>query len=89
MELTEQEERMIIEHRQAKEVRESRKRYALFVLETAHKYEKWLQETGNGSTYSTFCNDFGFGGWGEISRNDTFNTVEDLRELANNSANDD
>lgn len=81
MELTDQEKQIIIAHRKKLEERELRKRYAVFCLETAYKYEKWLQENGFGSTYSTFCDDFGFAGWGDISRNSTFEKVEKIREL--------
>jgi hypothetical protein len=31
----------------------------LEVLRTMFEYEKWLKEVGAGSTYSTFCDDFG------------------------------
>lgn len=82
MELTEQEKDMVLEHRKKQVVLTSQKRYALFCLETAYRYEQWLQANSNGSTYSTFCNDFGFDSWGDYSRSQTFATVEIIRELA-------
>jgi len=58
-ELSQQEQRMIREHR-AKEAKQARlNELRLKVLLYAADYEQWLQDNGRCDSYSTFVNEFG------------------------------
>jgi hypothetical protein len=77
MELSESEVRVIEEIRQKDEQGRATRRTALEVLRTAFEYERWLQREGMGSTYSTFCDDFGYGAESRI-----FELVQQVRKIA-------
>ena len=47
---------MALEAAKRREVRER----TLHVLDVAMRYATWMDETGIGDTYSTFCDDFGY-----------------------------
>lgn len=79
MELTESERLVILERRRAQKKAEEDREKRPHLLETAFKYEKWLQENQAGSTFSTFCDEFGYDG---PKRDVIFGQVRELRELA-------
>lgn len=76
MDLTDSEAALIEEMRVKDAEDRKRKLHVLEVLRTAFEYENWLQKNGMGSTYSTFCDDFGYGAakW-------TFEDVERVRKF--------
>jgi hypothetical protein len=57
MDLTAAEVEMILERRAKQERKRKADEQAIALLEIAAGYGKWLITTGNGSTYSTFCDD--------------------------------
>jgi hypothetical protein len=63
LQLTPQEEKLILEHRKANEEEANARQMALVLLQVACEFETWLQENGRGFSYSTFVNEdeFGFG----------------------------
>ena len=83
MNLSEEEARWIEERRAEREAAEKRQAEKLQILKTAYQYEQWLQENGAGSTYSTFCDDFGYGG---EHREFMFKAVNQIRSLAHDEA---
>lgn len=58
MELTDEEKRVILERRKAKEQAEKRELDTRHLLNTAFRFLYWLDENGAGATFSTFCDDF-------------------------------
>ena len=60
MELTEDEVRIILEHRKAKAIAARQERDTLHLLDVALNFARWMSETRSGSSYSTFCNDYGY-----------------------------
>lgn len=60
IEITEQEEQLILQLRRAEQEETRRRNSALKVLKTAYEFEAWMQQEGAGPTYSTFCEDFGY-----------------------------
>lgn len=59
--LTEDEVQLLKNYRAEKRAKQEARDYQLFVLETAYEYLKWMHRTGEGMTYSTFCDGFGVG----------------------------
>lgn len=86
MELTEREMEVVLRMRRTSAVHVARKQAKLEILRAAHEYEKWLQENGVGSTYSTFCDDFGYDGGVHVHRPGLFRGVCAARETADNYA---
>jgi len=60
MELTDEEKRIVMEHRKVKEQAKKHERDIRNLLYTAFRFRFWLDDNGAGATYSTFCNDFGY-----------------------------
>lgn len=58
MEISEEERCLILQHR--RKVDDELKPKAAHLLDVSARYLSWLIENGAGSTYSTFCNDFGY-----------------------------
>lgn len=58
MDLTQEEAEIIQAHRRQR--LEAKKQQSVHLLRVAADYARWLQEEGAGSTYSTFCDDFGY-----------------------------
>ncbi|MCF7963989.1 MAG: hypothetical protein K9L79_00450 [Methylobacter tundripaludum] len=58
--VTEDEKKQILQRRQHEANLKTIQRQRLFALETAAKYEAWLQENNRGSTFSTFVDEFGY-----------------------------
>jgi hypothetical protein len=77
MALTDSEAELIEGMRQKDEEEKAYRKATLEILRTAYEYENWLQTNGYGSSYSTFCDDFGYGGDIKI-----FNAVEKVRTAA-------
>ncbi len=57
MDLTAVEVEMILERRAKEERKRKADQQVIILLQIAAAYGEWLIETGNGSTYSTFCDD--------------------------------
>lgn len=62
MELTASEQEMIRKHRAAQAADAERRSARRVTLDTASRYEAWLQDHGRGSTFSTFVDEFGYNG---------------------------
>lgn len=58
MELSEEERCLFLQHR--RKIDDELKPKAAHLLDVSARYLSWLIENGAGSTYSTFCNDFGY-----------------------------
>jgi hypothetical protein len=87
MVLSEAEAQLIRERREDEERKARRRRLTLHYLKTAYEYKAWLQEHGAGSSYSTFCNEFGYQppeDW-PLSRNHIYNAVSGLIQKARRS----
>lgn len=80
MNLTEEERCMVLAHR--RKIDDELKIKACKLLLLARDYLEWMVGNGAGSTYSTFCNDFGYGATEGESRNKTY---EDVMFLINAS----
>lgn len=83
MELTQEEIRWIEERRAERQAAKKRQSEKLEILKTAYEYEKWLQENGEGSTYSTFCDGFGYSG---KNREFMFKAITQIRSHAHDEA---
>jgi hypothetical protein len=60
MDLAEAEKNIILKRR-AQEVEDTaRAHYRLLIHDVAHRFAVWKVENGAGSSYSTFCDDFGY-----------------------------
>lgn len=70
--------------REEKEAAAYRDMLALKVLRTAYKFESWMQDTGAGASYSTFCDDFGYEGVEGESRPAVYKRVLEIIRLAKN-----
>jgi hypothetical protein len=79
IELTEEEQNLILKRREEIAALEETRRVKLLTLETAAKYEAWLQQEGRGSTFSTFVDEFGYD---EHDASSMFKRVEVLRAAA-------
>jgi hypothetical protein len=75
MVLTENEAKLIREMREKDKQEQQHRKVILEVLLTAYEYERWLRKEGSESTYSTFCDDFGFGADCKV-----FELVESVRQ---------
>lgn len=83
MELSQEEVDTIERIRAEREAAAKKRAETLHILRTAYEYEKWLQENGAGSSYSTFRDDFGYSGeYGEWM----YNVISSLRDRAREEA---
>lgn len=78
--LTEDEIQLVLNVRKRKAGERLKRDYKLHVIRLAAEYVGWVQKMACGSTYSTFCDDFGYYAVfpGE-KRDQTFQYVEDIR----------
>jgi hypothetical protein len=60
MNLTDEEEQIILKYRQAKAEAASIDELQVHLLTVAAKYLEWLMANGAGSTFSTFCGMYGY-----------------------------
>jgi len=58
MELTEEETRIITEYRKAQAIKAKHKKDTLRLLEVSYSFAEWMDKTGSGNSFSTFCNEF-------------------------------
>lgn len=79
IELTEDEQKLILKRRYEIAAKEESRRVKLQSIETAAKYEAWLQNEGRGSTFSTFVDEFGYD---EHDASAVFRRVEAIRVAA-------
>jgi hypothetical protein len=77
-EITEPEKKLILQMRQDEANRKTIRRQRLFALETAAKYEAWLQENNRRSSFSTFVDEFGYQATDKL----VFEQVESIRHAA-------
>ena len=68
MELAEHETQIILKLRRKAALEARRKEIGVHLLQTAAAYYGWLVNTGNGDTYSAFCDDFGYVNQLELDR---------------------
>lgn len=54
----------------------------LHVVATAYNYASWLINNGAGSTYSTFCDDFGYQAQPGEDRPTLYKKIEAIFDLA-------
>lgn len=80
MELTEEERNVILKMRHEKEQQEREKALSLKYLKVAAEYLEFLQSKRAGSTFSTFCNDFGYCADTDEDRSKTYSIVLNLIE---------
>ena len=79
--LSAEEGKIIFAFRQKKAAEAAERARIVERLRTAYEYKKWLFENGAGSTFSTFCDDFGYEG---EDHSTMFKNVTDLMQLASN-----
>ena len=79
MELSQDEVDTIERIRAEREYAAKKRAETLYILRTAYEYEKWLQENEAGSSYSTFCDDFGYSG---EHREWMYSVISSLRDRA-------
>lgn len=60
MELTDEEKKIVMEHRRSMARAWRNERDAMHLLDTASRFRQWLEENGAGATFSTFCDNFGY-----------------------------
>lgn len=77
-EFTDEEKALILRNRQIAANRKTIERQRIFALETAVKYETWLQENKCSSTFSTFVDEFGY----QAADSLVFKQVEAIRNAA-------
>lgn len=86
LKLTGVEIKAILAMRQKEEGAKRKRSRTLELLETATRFEAFLQGEGMGATYSTFCDDFGYeAGKGE-RRNTTYESVMSIIAFAKRHA---
>ena len=77
--LTKAEKEIILQLRKDDEYRRRMKELYLSRLKTAYEFAKWMEERGVGSTFSTFCNEFGYD---ELDASGVYEVVSDIIKLA-------
>jgi len=82
LELTPEEEKIIVQLRQDDEQRELDKALFLRRIQTAAAFAVWMEENGAGATYSTFCGDFGYDSIEGENRSRTYDIIVDIFKLA-------
>ena len=60
IELEDDEIDVVEEYRAKREAQKKQSNLQFEILEQAYEYEKWLRENGAGSSYSTFCDQYGY-----------------------------
>ena len=60
MQLTDEEEELVLEARRKREQNDVYEALVREALRVASEYEQFLHENDMGSTFSTFCNEFGY-----------------------------
>lgn len=80
LELTEEEQNVILKMRYEKEQQERKEALSLKYLKVAAEYLAFLQNEGAGSTFTTFTDDFGYQGEKGENRSKTYYAVLDLIE---------
>ena len=79
IELTNEEKEIILQLRKDDEYRRRMKGLYLNRLKTAYEFAKWMDESGVGSTFSTFCNEFGYD---DYDASETYEIVSGIIKLA-------
>ena len=80
MEITEQEQAQLIAQRDENgRFKRALKRRAE-ILKVAYQYELWLQANGRGSSFTTFCDEFGY--QSEANLSSIYAAVNEVRQAA-------
>ncbi len=58
MKLTEDEVKIILECRREQVAKAKHKRDTLRLLEVSYSFAEWMDKTGSGNSFSSFCNEF-------------------------------
>jgi hypothetical protein len=58
--MTPQEEALVLAHRKVRDRDLAADVLLLVVMRVGFEYQNWLNENGAGSTYTTFCDEFGY-----------------------------
>lgn len=87
MELTDREKKAVLGMRDKATRNEIEKQARLEILRAAYEFEKWLQTNSASSTFSTFCDDFGYINYA-MQRDAVFEAVSPIRDVARNKAPD-
>ena len=80
VELEEEELDVVKEYRAKRDAQKRQKNLQFEILEQAYEYEKWLRENGAGSSFSTFCDDYGYPS--SENRKFIYDAVEEIRRQA-------
>lgn len=80
VELEEEELDVVKEYRAKRDAQKRQKNLQFEILEQAYEYEKWLRENGAGSSFSTFCDDYGYPSL--ENRKFIYDAVEEIRRQA-------
>jgi len=80
VELEDDELDIVKEYREKRKAQERQSRLQIEILQTAYEYERWLRENGAGSSFSTFCDDYGYPAF--ENRKNIFEAVEEIRKQA-------
>lgn len=81
--LSDEEIALVVEHREKLAKQQARNDFVSDVLATAAKFHTWSQKTGEGLTFSTFVNSYGYEGSNARSVYDALEKIYDLvRDLA-------
>lgn len=86
LELTPEEIKLILAHREQKEKEWKKKHFTEHVLFISFQFYEWLKKTKTGATFSTFCDDFGYAGIFGYDRPVVYETVLELIKVAEKAA---
>lgn len=82
MDLTQTEKDLILARRAQEAEDTARAHYRLHVLDVAHRFATWKAENGAGSSFTTFCDDFGYEAPDGVDRQRLYNYVLDVIRFA-------
>lgn len=82
-ELTDDELNLVLKHRENRKAEQGREQRKNLVIAMVYRYNEWLRDNGAGSSYSTFCDEFGFNG---ENRQSMYNAIIKIMEIAFNEA---
>lgn len=86
MELTDRERKVVLGMRKKAAENEIEKQVRLEILRVAYEFEQWLQDNGAGSSFSTFCDDFGYAGGDDLRRSGLFDAIGFVRNVVHSKA---
>jgi hypothetical protein len=82
LELTDREHAVVMRMREEDEKEKRQQAIFLSRINTLYNYSLWLSQNGVGSTFSTFCDDFGYEPlYGEEDRGETYKILMNARRV--------